>query len=126
MLFNVLEMYFLLIIIFLFVCLLVLKEILFIKCFNIVCKWWALMFLVFLFMWKVDLVILLILFWVNFIFIFLVFINLWYWRVSEVFGLVKICLKLFLVSDLSFIWIGKWFCNFGNKFDGWVIWNVFE
>lgn len=104
----------------------VLKEILFIKCFSIVCRCCVLIFLVVLLICYVVFVICLILFLVNCIFICLVFISVIYCLVSDVFGLVRMCLKLLFDRVFNLIWMGKWFCSFGIKFDGFVIWNVFE
>lgn len=106
--------------------LVVLKEILFIKCFIMVCRWWVLIFLVVLLICYVVFVICVILFLVNLIFIFLVFISVMYCFVSDVLGLVRICLKLWLDSVFNLIWIGKWFCSLGIRFEGFVIWKVFE
>lgn len=63
---------------------------------------------------------------VNLILICFVFNSLCCCLVNEVWGLVKICLKLLVFSVLSLMWIGKWFCSFGIMFDGLVIWNVLD
>lgn len=104
----------------------VVKEIFFSKCFIMVCKCRVLIFLVVLLIWKVIFVKCRIVFFLKLIFKFLVLISVLYCLVSEVFGLIRMCLKLLVVSVCSLMWIGKWFCNFGIKFEGLVRWNVSE
>lgn len=66
------------------------------------------------------------LFLVNLMVSFLVFSSLWYCLVSEVCGLVRMCLKLFGLRVLSFMWIGRWFCSLGIRLFGLFRWKVLE
>lgn len=104
----------------------VVNEILFRICFIIVWSCWVLIFLIDLFRLIVIEVILLIVFFVNDSVICLVFIKVIYCLIRLVLGFVRIVWKFFCVSVLSFIWIGRWFCNFGRRLDGLVIWKVFD
>lgn len=84
------------------------------------------MFFCCLLIWNVILVKWLIVLVVNVIDMFLVSSSVLYCLVSVVFGLVRMCMKLFLLSVFSFIWIGKWFCSLGIRLLGLVRWNVLE
>lgn len=84
------------------------------------------MFLIDWFIFVVIFVSLVMFLLVKVIVIFLVVISVVYWWVRVLLVLVRMCMKLFLVSVCSLMWIGRWFCNLGKRFEGLVIWNVFE
>lgn len=63
---------------------------------------------------------------VNSIFTFLVVISVLYCTVIEVFGSVRIRSKSLVVSVCSLTRIGRRFCSFGIRLDGFVIWNALE